>query len=328
MNLVKVSDIFDIQYGNNLELNALEKCDCKQKPCAKHSVPFVARTAKNNGVSAFVAPVDEASMNPAHTLSVALSGSVLSTFYQEHNYYTGYHIYCLNPKVSLNKNQMLYYALCLTKNAYRYSYGRQANKTLKDILIPDVDSIPSWVETTKIPIIPNKSVSKQNYKLDIDKWGYFSIKDLFGEPVPTKGTTTYDLIQGNDIPYIGAKKDNNGLITMCSRSQNNDFISKGNCIVFIQLGAGSAGYTTYQESDFIGMNGKISCGYNDNLNKYNAMFLITILDRERPKFSYGRSWTGDRLKNTKIKLPTDKNGNPDWKFMENYIKSLPYSSSL
>ena len=115
---------------------------------------------------------------------------------------------------------------------------------------------------------------------------------------------------------------------MCAKNENEQFISKGNCIVFIQLGAGSAGYTTYQENDFIGMSGKTSCGYNNNINKYNGLFLVTILDQERPKYSFGRSWTGDRLISTKVKLPADKNGNPDWKFMEEYIKTLPYSANL
>jgi len=35
-----------------------------------------------------------------------------------------------------------------------------------------------------------------------------------------------------------------------------------------------------------------------------------------------------RLPFEKIKLPVDKKGNPDWKFMEDYIKSLPYSGSI
>jgi hypothetical protein len=33
------------------------------------------------------------------------------------------------------------------------------------------------------------------------------------------------------------------------------------------------------------------------------------------------------MKKTKIKLPSD-DGKPDWQFMEDYIKSLPYSSNL
>jgi hypothetical protein len=52
----------------------------------------------------------------------------------------------------------------------------------------------------------------------------------------------------------------------------------------------------------------------------------TILDFERPRYSFGRSWTGDRLFQTKIKLPISENKEPDWKYIEDYIKSLPYGN--
>ncbi len=185
-------------------------------------------------------------------------------------------------------------------------------------------------------ILSNKRVSgnmgdslvKDRFLLNVKGWRYFYLSDLFQKIEPTRGTTTNELVEGGDIPYIAAKKSINGLEMMCSESGNEQFISKGNGIVFIQLGAGSAGYTTYQEDDFIGMSGKTSCGYSDKINKYNALFLVTILDRERPKYSFGRSWTGERLVSTKIKLPTDKKGGPDWQFMEDYIKSLPYSANI
>lgn len=35
-----------------------------------------------------------------------------------------------------------------------------------------------------------------------------------------------------------------------------------------------------------------------------------------------------RLASSNIKLPTRKDGSPDFDFMENYIKSLPYSSQI
>ncbi len=171
-------------------------------------------------------------------------------------------------------------------------------------------------------------LTDKSYSLEMEKWKYFNLEEIFTSIESTNGTTTNELVYGNEIPYIAAKKNINGLEIMCSKNGNEQFISKGNCIVFIQLGAGSAGYTTYQEKDFIGMNGKTSCGYNNQINKYNGLFLVTILDQERPKYSFGRSWTGDRLTSTKVKLPVDKNGNPDWQFMESYIKSLPYSSNL
>ncbi len=172
-------------------------------------------------------------------------------------------------------------------------------------------------------------LDKIKVDLDINSWQSFQIggKNGIFEIVPAKGETTDQLIDGDDIPYIAAKNDINGFKKLCKKEEYENWISPGNCIVFIQLGDGSAGYTTYQPYDFIGMNGKISCGYNLNLNKYNALFISVVLDLERPKYSFGRSWTGERLKNTTIKLPV-KNGNIDWEYMENFIKSLPLADRL
>ena len=64
------------------------------------------------------------------------------------------------------------------------------------------------------------------------------------------------------------------------------------------------------------------------LNKYVAFFLIPLLNANMIKFSYGLKAKPKDIKKINIKLPVDKYGNPDWKFMEDYIKSLPYSKYL
>ena len=43
---------------------------------------------------------------------------------------------------------------------------------------------------------------------------------------------------------------------------------------------------------------------------------------------YGHAYLMDRIKDTIVKLPVDTDGNPDWQFMENYIKALPYGDRL
>ena len=177
--------------------------------------------------------------------------------------------------------------------------------------------------------------------LNVQDWKEFKIGKLF-RLEPTKGIVTDDLEIGNDIPYIAAKYECNGMMQMCKLDGFENWVSKGNCIVFVQLGAGAAGYANYIESDFIGMNGKTSCGYIDDImNKEIGLFLATILCQERPKYSFGRSWTGDRLKDTIIKLPIKYNDDgtplidstkkysddgyvPNWEWMENYIKALHY----
>lgn len=157
---------------------------------------------------------------------------------------------------------------------------------------------------------------------------YFNLLgDIFNENevIPTKGDTQNDLNPGNDIAYITASKKNNGFGYFIDNDSNKEYISKGNCILLIQIGEGGAGYATYQEKDFIGMKGKTICCYSKYLNKYNGIYLATVLCKERFRYSFGRSWTGVRLKNTKIKLPCIYANNkpiPDWQYMENYIKSL------
>ena len=91
-------------------------------------------------------------LNPKNTISVACSGSVMSSFLQEEEYYSGNDICYLIPKTPMSKKKLLFYCLVLRKNAYRYSYGRQANKTLKDLFVPGINEIPFWVDDTNLDV--------------------------------------------------------------------------------------------------------------------------------------------------------------------------------
>ena len=137
MRLVKISDLFDVAYGHSLELNRLKK--------TADGVNFVSRTANNNGVSARVATAPDIEPMEAGKLTVALGGSVLETFVQPEPFYTGFHIFCLTPLIEMSLEQKLYYCMCIRANKYRYNYGRQANRTLRDIMVPDISEIPEWV---------------------------------------------------------------------------------------------------------------------------------------------------------------------------------------
>jgi hypothetical protein len=110
----------------------------------------------------------------------------------------------------------------------------------------------------------------------------------------------------------------------CGYDEN--LMSKGNCIIFICNGQGSVGYTNYMDREFIAT-ADLVMGYNKNLNPHVGMFLGSILDKERPKYSFGRKWK-IHLANTQIKLPATPLGEPDWQYMEDYIKSLPYGDCI
>jgi hypothetical protein len=139
MKLVKVSDLFDVIYGSNLELNALE-------PDAD-GVNFVSRTAQNNGVSAKVKYVSGEEPIEAGVLTVAGGGSVAETFLQSEPFYSGRDLFYLRPRVPMSVEQKLFFCMCIRANKFRFNYGRQANKTLRELLIPDITEVPHWADS-------------------------------------------------------------------------------------------------------------------------------------------------------------------------------------
>jgi hypothetical protein len=143
-NLVKVEDLFEVQYGTNLALNALEETEIKEENC----VNFVSRTTKNNGISAFVRVLENLKPLPAGLLTVAVGGSVLETFVQDEPFYTGRDMYYLVPKREMILSEKLFYAFCIRANKYRYNYNRQANRTLRELKIPA--HLPAWFVSESI----------------------------------------------------------------------------------------------------------------------------------------------------------------------------------
>ena len=63
-------------------------------------------------------------------------------------------------------------------------------------------------------------------------------------------------------------------------------------------------------------------------NIYTGLFITALLNKERFRYNYGRAFTMDIIAKTRIKLPVTPSGEPDWKFMEDYIKSLPFSRNI
>lgn len=179
-------------------------------------------------------------------------------------------------------------------------------------------------------------------RLNIKDWKAFNIQrtdsqhGLF-DIENCKCGSAGELENGKDINYIGAKKSDNGVMKSVSLEGNRDLVSKGQGIMFICDGEGSVGYTNYMDKNFIGST-TTSIGYDDALNELNAMFLVTVLDSERFKYSYGRKYRA-HLGESQIYLPIQHNTDgtpiidslhkysndgyiPDWQFMEDYIKTL------
>ena len=309
---MRVDELFYLHQGNGFELYNMN-----QSP--NSNISFVSRTAQLNGVVGKVDLTDGVAPFPAGYITVALGGSVLSSFVQKDPFYTAFHIMVLEPKRDMTFQEKLFYCMCIQNNAYRYSYGRQANKTLKDIEVPD--NAPEWVNSTPIAPITTHNISP---KLPQQRqWAEYRMGDLF-RFVKGRRLTKADMIEG-DTNYLGAISENNG-VRQHIQVEPKD-ISAPNCITVNYNG--SVGEAFYQAEPFWASD-DVNILYADGweMNKYNALFIVTVIKANRYRFSYGRKWTLEKMKDTILKLPQSEKGTPDFAYMEDYIKALPYGDRI
>lgn len=313
---MRVSDLFYLHQGNGLELiNMTQNIDSQ--------IRFVARTSENNGVVANVSAISNKKPFPAGFITVALGGSVLSSFVQNKPFYTGFHVMVLEPKKKMSLEEKLFYCHAIKMNAYRYQYGRQANKTLKDINLPE---FPPWFKGYRINFtkIQTKNNINQASPLVIDKWQYFDLKKLFS--ISGSKTTPRDVLEKygcGKYPYITTKSTNNA-----TESFYDYYTEQGNILT---IDSAVAGYCSYQQLPFSASDHVEKLTPLFPLNKYIALFLTCVINLEMYRYSYGRKCNQNQIEITKIKLPSKKINEkyePDWQYMENYIKSLPYGDRI
>ena len=313
-----LNEVFNIRYGHSLELNRLNRTS------AEHGISFISRKMGDNGIAAYVERIPDVEPNPAGELTCALSGNgVLTTFIQDKSYYTGFHIACLSPKIDLTKQELLYYSVCIKANRYRFSWGRQANRSLKNILVPCEDDLPDWVNSVNpdmydgadTPYTPEPSpVLATSY------WQPFKLSNMFSLR-KGKRLTKANMTIGN-IPFIGSTDSKNGITAMIGQTPIHD----GNTISVSYNGSVAEAF--YQPVPFWATDDVNVLYSNFDMTPAIALFLCTVIRQEKYRFNYGRKWHLERMEQSVIKLPTDQAGQPDWGFMENYIKTLPFSSQL
>lgn len=157
-------------------------------------------------------------------------------------------------------------------------------------------------------------------ELNVQDWKEFKLSDYFNVigTTTTKLDTLIDEYGMGNYPYVTTQATNNGVA-----GYYNCYTEEGNILV---ADSAVAGYVSYQPYNFSASDHVEKIMPKFPFNKYVAMFLVTILNLENYRYSYGRKFNQDNIRNTVMKLPAKQTSNgsyiPDWQFMEDYIKSL------
>lgn len=164
-------------------------------------------------------------------------------------------------------------------------------------------------------------------EIDFTDWKYFKLikddeddKDGFFKSFDNGTRLTVQKRKPGNFPLLTAGEYNQSLTEYIGNYSEDELIMPSITIdmffnVFYQNYKFSADDNVYH---FI----------NDQLTMESALFVVTILKMQKEKYGYGRQFRKANALETTILLPQDENGNPDFNFMENFIKSLPYSDLL
>lgn len=121
-----------------------------------------------------------------------------------------------------------------------------------------------------------------------------------------------------DIPYITSGSQNNGIGYFVSNK--NDTLDKG----YIALNRnGAVGLAFYHPYWSVMGNDcrKIHISKADE-NLYVGLFISTAISMQSKSFSYSRKLGTARANKLQVILPVDDNDEPDYQFMEDYMKEL------
>lgn len=173
-------------------------------------------------------------------------------------------------------------------------------------------------------------------RIDTSTWKEFNYVDIFNIKKGFYNKKPEHIIPGN-IPFLGATEKNNGVteyysmedIANASKTggENNAPLSEkifpahALCVT----NNGSVGCAYYQRREF-------TCSHDVNplylkegcFNEYIALFVATVISKDRYRWAYGRKWRPERMIKSKIVLPATVEGKPDWAYMEKFIKTLKY----
>lgn len=316
MTLVPLNQLFEIEYGNQFDLNKMSRVN--------GDINFVSRSRENLGVVAKVAMYQEVESYPAGLITITLGGTyLLSSFVQQEKFYTAQNIKVLTPRNDMSLEEKIFYCLAVSRNRFKYtSHGREANITLDTLLVPD--SMPETFRTSvneKLNSLNPAPLIQKHYSINTDEWEYFNLTDLF-EISASKDKLVQKLSPGGKTPYITSSDRNNGVTSLIKEDPSN---SAG---TITANRGGSVGFFFYQPVPYQATPVDVRIlTPRFQINQYIGLFLKTVLQLERGRFNYSRKMGSDRLAQLRIKLPA-KHSRPDWEFMESYIKALPYSSAI
>lgn len=323
----KVKDIFEVTNSKPYHKNNLK--------ITKKGIPYITRTSFNNGLEEIVENIN-VHKNPKNTISLGAENA--DFFYQSVEYITGNKMYIIqNDNISKNVGIFLVQSFRNSIKDCGFGYGKGLTGTRfkeRIVMLPmDSQGQPNWQfmedyikqeqkqQVQKIiDYYERKLVELAGDVVGLDKveWKTFRFTEVFQEIQRGKRLTKANQTDG-PTPYISSTSENNGVDAFIG---NETGIRKFEDVLTL-ANSGSVGSTFYQQFEFVASD-HVTALKSDNADKYAYLFLSTVVKRLEEKYSFNREINDTRIKREKLILPADKEGNPNFQYMSDFVKKLEF----
>lgn len=292
------------------------------------NINFIGASAINNGITAHIA--NDEHIHPENTITITYNGSVGEAFYQDKIFWASDDVNVLYPKFALNKYIALFIIPVLKQAGEKYAFIDKWKKEdmEKDCILlpvddnhqPDFSYMESYMKNQEIAVsasltklqLAKRSIKSRN--AEFESWKTYRIKDIFPNIVKPVVYHTREVKENPaGIPYVVRSKFNNGVKYYVERPNSNVNPAK-----VISFGAENATFF-YQQSEWIAGRDMY---YIDTrgIDEYACLFITSCLQPIAEKYSYNYGMFPDLLKEDRITLPANENGDPDYAFMKQYMK--------
>lgn len=245
----------------------------------------------------------------------------------------------LNSKLSRTAKLFVASSIAsVTQSKYSYQQQfRQGDANKLSVYLPATpNGVPDWaymesymanLETKVADSLTMLQAAKdvEKKKVDTREWGEFKFGDLFDlhgikQAKSQKLIPTVELSDGIPcVPYIVQSQFNNMVGRYVDKQwliENNEPPVEGNALVLgVTLNACS-----YQPEEFGAS--QVITARSPCLNKNNGFFIAAIVRKRIEQFDYKEKPSFEKYRALKIMLPIDKTGQPDWAYMEEYMRKV------
>lgn len=228
----------------------------------------------------------------------------------------------------INDYEKLFISSCIhSVTSKKYAYVQQFRQPDADELtveLPvDFNGNPDWayMDSFMAEVMKESEACLENLRLadekktgvDILGWKDFEIGKLFDV---VKGTrlTKANMREGSNR-FIGSFAMCNGLTTQIA---NDEKLYPANTITVCYNG--SVGETFYQDEPFWASDDVNVLYPNFDMSKNIGLFIAPLIRSIGQRYAFVDKWRLEIMKKDCIKLPIDDQGNPDWAYMDSYMR--------